>query len=141
MLILSGGEPFLRKDIFELAKYASGKGMMVVLGSNGLLIDDRVAFQLKERGVSGVSIALDSLDHKIHDRMRSWDGAWELAVRAVRNCRNHGLAVQINTTISQNNGHEIFRLAHYSHELGAKVFSPFFLASMAISIGAEFNPP
>ena len=127
MLILSGGEPLLRKDILELAQYASGKGMMVVLGSNGLLIDDRVASKLKERGVSGVSIALDSLDHKIHDRIRSREGAWELAVRAVRICQNHGLAVQINTTITQNNDHEIFRLAQYSQELGAKVFSPFFL--------------
>ncbi len=127
MLILSGGEPLLRKDILELAQCASVKGMMVVLGSNGLLIDDRVALLLKERGVSGVSIALDSLDPRIHDRIRSREGAWELAVRAVRICQNHGLAVQINTTITQNNDHEIFKLAQYSQQLGAKVFSPFFL--------------
>ena len=127
MLILSGGEPLLRKDILELAQYASGKGMMVVLGSNGLLIDDPVASQLKQRGVSGVSIALDSLDPEIHDQIRSRKGAWELAVRAVGICQNHGMAVQINTTLTQNNGHEIFRLAQYSHQLGAKVFSPFFL--------------
>jgi len=127
MLILSGGEPLLREDIFGLAEYASGKGMMVVLGSNGRLIDEQVAFNLKQRGVSGVSISLDSLDPNVHDRIRSLEGAWESAVKAVRICRNNGLAVQINSTITQNNYMEISGLARFSQTLGAKVFSPFFL--------------
>lgn len=127
MLILSGGEPILRKDIFELAEYASGKGMMVVLGSNGLLINDQIAFQLRQRGVSGVSISLDSTDPKIHDGIRSLDGAWEAAIKAVRFCKSNGLAVQINTTVTQKNYDEISRLIEYCQTLGAKVFSPFFL--------------
>jgi radical SAM protein with 4Fe4S-binding SPASM domain len=127
MLILSGGEPILRKDIFELAEYASGKGMMVVLGSNGLLINDQVASQLRQRGVSGVSISLDSTDPKIHDGIRSLEGAWEAAIKAVRICRSNGLAVQINTTVTQKNYDEISGLIEYSQTLGAKVFSPFFL--------------
>ncbi len=127
MLILSGGEPILRKDIFELAEYASGKGMMVVLGSNGLLIDNQVAFQLRQCGVSGLSISLDSIDPKIHDGIRSMDGAWEAAIKAARICRRNGLAVQINTTVTQKNYDEISGLVEYSQTLGAKVFSPFFL--------------
>ncbi len=127
LLILSGGEPILREDIFELAEYASGKGMMVVLGTNGLLINDQVAFQLRKRGVSGVSISLDSTDPEIHDGIRSKNGAWEAAVKAVRICRNNGLAVQINTTVIQKNCEEISDLIEYSRTLGVKVFSPFFL--------------
>ncbi len=127
MLILSGGEPILRKDIFELAEYASGKGMMVVLGSNGLLINDRVALQLRQSGVSGLSISLDSIDPKIHDGIRSLEGAWEAAIKAVRICRSNGLAVQINTTVTQKNYDEISGLIEYCQTLGAKVFSPFFL--------------
>jgi radical SAM protein with 4Fe4S-binding SPASM domain len=127
MLILSGGEPLLREDIFDLAAYASGKGMMVVLGSNGILINNRVARMLKEKGVSGVSISLDSLNSAIHDRMRSREGAWESAVKAIRICRDNGLAVQINTVVTRENYTEIPDMALYAQTLGAKVFSPFFL--------------
>ncbi len=127
MLILSGGEPVLRKDIFELAEHASGKGMMVVLGSNGSLINDRIAFQLKQCGVSGLSISLDSINPKIQDGIRSLDGAWEAAIKAVHICQSNGLAVQINTTVTQKNYDELSGLIEYSQTLGAKVFSPFFL--------------
>ncbi len=127
LLILSGGEPLLREDLFDLAGYAAGKGMMVVVGSNGLLIDDSVAFKLKQSGISGVSISLDSVDPQIHDRIRSVEGAWESAVKAVRICQSKGLAVQINTTVTRANYYEIPRLIPYSRILGAKVFSPFFL--------------
>ncbi len=127
LLILSGGEPLLREDLFKLAEYASGKGLMVVLGSNGLLIDDLVAHQLKQSGVSGVSISLDSVNPQIHDGIRSAEAAWEGAIRAVRTCHDLGLAVQINTTITRANYHEIPKLIPFTHALGAKVFSPFFL--------------
>ncbi len=127
LLILSGGEPLLREDLFKLAQYASGKGMMVVVGSNGLLIDEWVAGELKRSGVSGVSISLDSKHPGIHDGIRSLKGGWERAVQAVKICRNQGLAVQINTTITKKNCHEIPQLAEFSRTLGVKVFSPFFL--------------
>ena len=76
MLILSGGEPLLREDIFELSAYASDKGMMVVLGSNGLLIHEATARMMKQSGVSGISISLDSTDPGVHDAVRSCKGAW-----------------------------------------------------------------
>ncbi len=127
MLILSGGEPLLRRDIFELAAHASGKGMMVVLGSNGLLIDHEVALQLRRSGVSGVSISIDSVGPEIHDGVRSFKGAWEKAVEAIGICRNQGLSVQVNTVVTKKNYEELAGLVRFSAELGAKVFSPFFL--------------
>jgi radical SAM protein with 4Fe4S-binding SPASM domain len=127
MLILSGGEPLLREDIFELAEYASVKGMMVVLGSNGLLINNSIARTLRQKGVSGISISLDSCSPAVHDNIRSLEGAWDRATEAVRICKNNGLSVQVNTVITQENYDEMSRLLHHAHALGAKVFSPFFL--------------
>jgi radical SAM protein with 4Fe4S-binding SPASM domain len=127
MLILSGGEPLLREDLFELSAYAAGKGMMVVVGSNGLLIDDAVARKLKQSGVSGISISLDSVDPVIHDDVRSCKGAWVKAVAAITHCNNTGLSVQINAVVTKNNYDQLPELIDYSRSLGAKVFSPFFL--------------
>ncbi len=127
MLILSGGEPLLREDIFDLSAYASGKGMMVVVGSNGLLIDDSISRKLKQSGISGISISLDSIDPMIHDDIRSCAGAWEKSVAAIKNCRNEGLSVQINAVVTGKNCDELPSLMAFSQRLGAKVFSPFFL--------------
>ena len=103
MLILSGGEPLLREDIFELSTYASGKGMMVVLGSNGLLINSAAARMMKQSGVSGISISLDSVRPEVHDTIRSCEGAWESAVAAIALCRKEGLSIQINTVVTRKN--------------------------------------
>jgi len=127
MLILSGGEPLLRDDIFELSAYAAGKGMMVVLGSNGVLIDKPVARSMKQSGVSGISISLDSIDPELHDTVRSCPGAWKRTVAAIRHCVNEGLSVQINTVVTSKNYDKIPEMIDYSKSLGATVFSPFFL--------------
>jgi radical SAM protein with 4Fe4S-binding SPASM domain len=127
MLILSGGEPLLREDIFELAEYASGKGMMVVLGTNGLLITDERARTLKQKGVSGVSISLDSIHPHAHDGIRLIEGSWKSALNAIKTCQSSGLSVQINTVVTKNNYKEIPDLIRLSRDLGAKVYSPFFL--------------
>ncbi len=127
MLILSGGEPLLREDIFELAEYASSKGMMVVLGSNGLLIHDEVAFKLKQKGVSGISISLDSIHPENHDSLRLIEGSWNHALSAIKTCKRNGLSVQINTVVTKNNYTEIPEMVQFARDLGANVFSPFFL--------------
>ena len=127
MLIISGGEPLLREDVFALSAYAAGKGMMVVMGSNGLLIDDRVARRLRENGVSGISISLDSIEPDRHDRIRRSPGAWKKAVAAIERSRDAGLSVQVNTVVTRGNHDELAALIDYSRNLGARVFSPFFL--------------
>ncbi len=127
MLILSGGEPLLREDVFELSTYASGKGMMVVLGSNGLLMNDAAARMMKQSGVFGISISLDSVNPEIHDAIRSRPGAWEKAVSAIKTCRKEGLSIQVNTVVTKKNFEEIPELIAYARDLGAKVYSPFFL--------------
>ncbi len=127
MLILSGGEPLLRSDVYDLAAYASGKGMMVVLGTNGYYINAEIARKLKETGVSGVSISLDSTRPEIHDGIRQIQGAWDRAVTAVEICKAEGLSVQINTVVTKSNYDEIPELIQLARSLGVRVFSPFFL--------------
>lgn len=127
MLILSGGEPLLRKDIFKLARHASDRGMMVVLGTNGLLLDHDVARRLIRSGVTGVSISLDSVSPEGHDWSRLVHGSWEKAVMAVEIARAHDLSVQINTVVTKNNWNEIPEIIQFARSLGARVFSPFFL--------------
>jgi radical SAM protein with 4Fe4S-binding SPASM domain len=127
MLILSGGEPLLRSDIYELAEYASGRGMMVVIGTNGYFIDENIARTLKEKGVSGVSVSLDSVNAEIHDDIRQKKGSWDRAVKAIEICKRVGLSVQMNTVVTSNNYDEMPELVQYARSLGVRVFSPFFL--------------
>ena len=127
MLILTGGEPLLRSDIFELSKYASGKGLMVVLGTNGNLVNDDVAQELKRCGVSGVGISLDSTGPDIHDSFRGVKGTWNETIKGIEACKKHGLDFQIQTTVTRNNYTEIPQLIEYAKSLGARVFNLFFL--------------
>src|SRR3990170_7398584 len=103
LLILSGGEPLLRKDIFELIRYGTEKGLKMGLGSNGSLIDAPTAKRLKEAGVKTVSISLDSSIPERHDTFRGVSGSWEKAISAIKALRDNDLLVQVNTTVTQDN--------------------------------------
>lgn len=127
LLILTGGEPLLRKDIYDLAAYASQKGMMVVVGTNGNLIDDDIAKKLKESGVTGIGISLDSIVPERHDKFRGIPGAWDDTLNGIEACRRQGIEFQIQTTITRENFHEIPDMIEFSYNLGAKVFNLFFL--------------
>ena len=82
MLILTGGEPLLRRDIYEIASAASAKGMWVVMGTNGVLVNEHVAGKMVECGVKGVGISIDSIDPAKHDAFRGGPDAWKYSVRA-----------------------------------------------------------
>ncbi|MDX1531637.1 MAG: radical SAM protein, partial [Rhodothermales bacterium] len=83
MLILTGGEPLLRRDIYDVARYASDRGIWVVMGTNGVLVTDRVAEKMVECGVRGVGISIDAVDPAQHNAFRGGPKAWEHAVRAL----------------------------------------------------------
>lgn len=127
MLILSGGEPLLRPDIFELAYTAKENGLIVVLGTNGTLLDDRTAYKLKRCGVSGVGISIDSIEPSLHDTFRGKKGSWNSAVIAVKSAKRHGLEVQIQTTIIKSNISEISSICDFAKSLGANAYILFFL--------------
>src|SRR6185503_17949746 len=121
------GEPLLRKDIYDIARYASSQGLWVVMGTNGVLVTDRVAQKMIECGVQGVAISIDSLDPKKHNTFRGGPNAWELSVRALDICRANGLQVLVQTTVMAMNYDEISELIKFTREKGAWSFNLYFL--------------
>src|SRR5205814_10239954 len=83
-LILTGGEPLLRRDVWDVAAYAVAKKFTTVFGTNGVLLREKEARLMREHGVLGASISLDSTDRVKHDAFRRLPGAWDAAVRATR---------------------------------------------------------
>lgn len=127
MVILTGGEPLLRKDIFDIARYASALGLWVVMGTNGVLITDNVAQKMVDCGVRGVGISIDSIDPRKHDGFRGEPGAWKHSVRALEICRAQGLEVLVQTTVMEMNYEEIPALIDFARDKGAWSFNLYFL--------------
>lgn len=127
MLILTGGEPLLRKDIYEIARAAADRGLWVVMGTNGVLIDERVAAEMIRCGVKGVGISLDSIDPAKHNSFRGGPNAWEHSVRALDICRAQGLEVIVQTTVMAMNRDEIPALIDFTRQKGAWSFNLYFL--------------
>ncbi|NGM80829.1 radical SAM protein [Paenibacillus sp. 7124] len=100
VLLFSGGEPLIRKDIFELISYAAGKGLRPVISTNGTLITKDTAQKLKEAGVGYVGVSLDGLEER-HDAFRGRKGSFEQALNGIRNCLAIGQKVGVRFTISK----------------------------------------
>jgi len=127
MLILTGGEPLMRKDIYDIARTASDQGIWVVMGTNGVLITDRVAERMVECGVKGVGISIDSLDPAKHNHFRGGPNAWEYSVRALEICRDHGLQVLIQTSVMDMNYTEIPQMIDFARRKNAWSLNFYFL--------------
>jgi len=127
MLILTGGEPLLRRDIYQIAQTASDAGMWVVMGTNGVLVNEHVADKMVECGVKGVGISIDSIDPQKHNSFRGGPNAWEYSVRALDICKRKGLEVLVQTTVMDFNRDEIPELMAFARELGAWSFNLYFL--------------
>jgi radical SAM protein with 4Fe4S-binding SPASM domain len=141
MVILTGGEPLLRKDIFSIARYASQKGILVVMGTNGVMIDAEVASALKDSGLQGVGISLDSLHAERHDSFRGVQGCWEGAVRGIDACTKQGLQVIVQTTATQWNYEEIPALIDFAQMKGAAAFNLYYLVCTGRGEGlADITP-
>jgi len=137
IMIFSGGEPLMRPDIVELVKHATSLGLRPVFGTNGTLITPELARQLKEAGTMGVGISLDSLDPKKHDDFRRFPGAWEGAVRGIKNCKDAGLPFQIHTTVMDWNYDEVLKITDFAVELGAVAHHFFFLVPTGRAVSIE----
>ena len=126
-LILTGGEPFLRKDLFAIADYAAEKKFTTVLGTNGVLLRENEAKLMRRHGVLGASISLDSVDAARHDRFRRLPGAWTGAVRATRVLTDEGLDFSLHMSVTDWNVDEVPAMVDLARSLGAKVLNFFFL--------------
>jgi len=101
-LLLSGGEPLVRKDIWELASHARSRGLRLTLSTNGVLIDETVAQRLKDIGFSYIGISLDGIG-EINDKFRGKAGAFEKAMRGFKNCVAVGQKVGLRLTLTRHN--------------------------------------
>lgn len=126
-LILTGGEPLLRRDIWDIAAYAAEKRFTTVFGTNGVLLREREAELMRERGVLGASISLDSTDPKKHDAFRRLPNAWDGAVRATKVLGDAGLDFSLHMSVTDWNVDEVPAMVALAKELGAKVLNFFFL--------------
>jgi len=126
-LILTGGEPLLRRDIWDVAAYAAEKKFTTVFGTNGVLLREREARLMREHRVLGASISLDSTDPKKHDAFRHLPNAWESAVRATRVLSDEGLDFSLHMSVTDWNVAEVPAMIDLARDLGAKVLNFFFL--------------
>ena len=126
-LILTGGEPFLRKDLFEVAGAAAERGFTTVFGTNGVLLREEEARRMREHRVLGASISLDSTDPARHDAFRRLPGAWEGAVRATRVLTDAGLDFSLHMSVTDWNVAEVPAMIDLARKLGARVLNFFFL--------------
>lgn len=127
MVVLTGGEPLLRRDIEELASHATGLGLMVVVGSNGIMLTpDRIA-RLQAAGVAGIGLSVDSLDPGRHDAFRGRKGAWAKTMAGIDACVAAGLPFQIHFSVTDETADEIDGMVAFARDSGALVLNVFFM--------------
>jgi AdoMet-dependent heme synthase len=126
-LILTGGEPLLRKDLFEIAAYAGERKFTTVFGTNGVLLREKEAKLMRQHRVLGASISLDSTDRAKHDAFRRLPGSWDGAVRATRVLTDEGLDFSLHMSVTDWNVGEVPAMIDLAKTLGAKVLNFFFL--------------
>jgi heme d1 biosynthesis radical SAM protein NirJ len=120
-LILSGGEPLLRPDIFEISRRAKALGFYVGLSTNGTLIDESLIGQIAVIGYDYVGISLDGIG-ATHDRFRRQQGAFDASLRGMRLCKAHGIKVGMRFTMTQDNAAELPQLLALMDEEGIDKF-------------------
>src|SRR6266581_1031988 len=141
LLILSGGEPLLREDLTEIARYASGNGATVVVGTNGTLLSDERIAALKQAGVQGLAVSVDSLRPSYHDNFRHGRGALADVQAALARLSAARLDFIVQTTATKGNRAELERLVAWSADQGAVSFNCYFLVSTGRGAGLSDLPP
>lgn len=127
LLIFTGGEPLLRRDLPDLARAARAAGLTVVVGTNGLLLTPPRLGALRDAGVQGVALSLDSLDPEAHDAFRGRRGAWAATVAGIENLKACAFPFVLQTTLSRANRGELERLVAFAAEAGARAHNLYFL--------------
>lgn len=128
LVILTGGEPLLRRDILDIIRYANAKSLWVVVGTNGVKITSNLAEVLMQEGLRGLALSLDSLDADRHDAFRGVKHAWKNTVHGASILGEAGLSFIIQTTVGRHNLSELEAIAEFAYrELSAKVWNLYFL--------------
>ncbi len=143
ILVLSGGEPLFRADIFELARFATDRGLRVALATNGTLVTEEVARKIVDAGVRRVSISLDGANAATHEAFRGIPGAFDAALKGFRNLQALGMSLQINMTIARHNARQLPEVLELAKSIGADALHTFLLVPVGcgVDIAAEQMVP
>jgi AdoMet-dependent heme synthase len=126
IVVLSGGEPLMREDIFAIARYGTEQGLRMVMGTSGFLLDEETAKRLHEAGIRAVAISIDSADPEEHDSFRGVAGVWEKAVAAIGHCRREGMEVRINMSVMRPDPGGVEAVLAMGESLGVRDYQLFF---------------
>ncbi|MEJ1487666.1 MAG: radical SAM protein [Candidatus Sedimenticola sp. (ex Thyasira tokunagai)] len=127
MVVLTGGEPMVRRDLEQLVAHGDQLGLSIVVGTNGVLLDETRVKALKAAGAMGMGISLDSLDPESHDSFRGCSGSWEKTLNGMDLCRKHDLPFQVHFSVTEQNAHEVQSMIDFAKASGAHVLNIFFL--------------
>ncbi|OYD13871.1 hypothetical protein CH333_09670 [candidate division WOR-3 bacterium JGI_Cruoil_03_44_89] len=118
-IFFSGGEPIIKRDFWDVAKYAKEKGMYLSIASNGTLFTKGMAKKAKDIGFGYIAISLDASTPKKHDEFRGVPGMWKRSVEGIRNCLDAGITTCIQYTFTRNNADELPKMLKLREKLGA----------------------
>jgi len=127
VMVLSGGEPLLRPDVFDIAQYGTDKGLRMCLATNGTLVNQETCKKIKESGIKMVSLSLDGASADVHDDFRSMPGAFEATTGAARMFKENGIKFLVNSSFTKRNQKEIGKLYPFVKGLGATAWYMFMI--------------
>lgn len=127
VLVLTGGEPLLRDDFFEIAEYARSKGLRVCLATNGTLVNEDICKRLKEVDIKMVSLSLDGPNEKVHDDFRKQEGAFQGTINAAKLFKKFDIPFLINSSFTKRNQDTIVEVYKLAKELGATAWYMFMI--------------
>lgn len=143
-IILTGGEPLLRADLFDIARHAAGLGLRAVTATNGALLDQAAVRRLLDAGVRRISVSIDGKDAASHDALRGVPGAFDASLAGIAAARAAGLGFQLNTTITTDNAGQLPAIYDLALRLGAAAYHVFLLVPTgraAAMRGLELDAP
>ncbi|MCL2026759.1 MAG: radical SAM protein, partial [Leptospirales bacterium] len=134
ILVLTGGEPLYRSDIFDIASYAVSKGLRTALATNGTLVDKKIAQSIRAAGISRVSISIDGSDARTHDEFRGIPGSFDKAVQGAQFLKDEGVDFQFNVTITKRNIDQIDGILDFAVKSKAAALHIFMLVPVGCGV-------
>lgn len=127
IIILTGGEPLMRPDIWDIVDYCHEKGAMPVIGTNATMVTPEIAGKMAEHGVPRISVSIDFPTAEEHDSFRGQPGCFEQSIAGIKNAQAAGVGVQVNTTVTTLNADRVEEMLELCKELDVDAFHIFML--------------